>query len=135
MFDGPATPREQEKKERTPMRSTFRRLTLASTLVAAFGLGAAAARADECQTPEGLGRTLSGELKQVSGKNLIVTSKGEHIKFDKFDGVTVKGLKTDYAALKKGDYVVVCSKLLAKPRLAYEITVAEKPKDDAVDVE
>lgn len=116
------------------MRSTFRRLTLA-TLVAAFGLGAAGARADECQTPEGLGRTLAGELKQISGKNLIVTSKGEHIKFDKFEGVTVKGLKTNYGDLKKGDYVVVCSKLLAKPRLAYEITVAEKPKDEAVDLE
>jgi hypothetical protein len=116
------------------MRSTIRRLTLASGLAAAFALTAGAAHADECQTPEGLGRTLSGEVKQISGKNLIVTSKGEHIKFDKFDGVAVKGLKTDYAEIKKGDYVVVCSKLLAKPRLAYEITVAEKPKDEAVDM-
>ena len=45
----------------------------------------------------------------------------------------MKGLKTNYDDLKKGDYVVVCSKLLAKPRLAYEITVKEKPKDEAVD--
>ena len=44
------------------------------------------------------------------------------------------GLKTNYDDLKKGDYVVVCSKLLAKPRLAYSITVKEKPKDDAVDM-
>ena len=116
------------------MRSTIRRFALASAMLAALGLTSGAARADECQTPEGMGRTLSGELKQVSGKNLIVTSKGEHIKFDKFEGVTVKGLKANYADLKKGDYVVVCSKLLAKPRLAYEITVAEKPKDDAVDM-
>ncbi len=117
------------------MRSTIRRLTLAGGLVAALGFAAGAARADECQTPEGAGRTLEGELKQVSGKNIIVTSKGEHIKFDKFSGVAVKGLKTSYDALKKGDYVVVCSKLLAKPRLAYEVTVKEKPKDEAVDVE
>jgi hypothetical protein len=117
------------------MRSTIRRLTLASGLVAVLGFAAGAARADECQTPEGSGRTLEGELKQVSGKNLIVTSKGEHIKFDKFDGVAVKGLKSNYDDLKKGDYVVVCSKLLAKPRLAYEVTVKEKPKDEAVDVE
>ena len=116
------------------MRSTIRRLTLASGLAASLALTAGAARADECQTPDGMGRTLSGELKQVGGKNLIVTSKGEHIKFDKFDGVTVKGLKKDYGELKKGDYVVVCSKLLAKPRLAYEITVVEKPKDEAVDM-
>jgi hypothetical protein len=116
------------------MRSTIRRLTLASGLAAGLALAAGATHAEECQTPEGLGRTLSGEVKQISGKNLIVTSKGEHIKFDKFDGVTVKGLKKDYAEIKKGDYVVVCSKLLAKPRLAYEITVAEKPKDDAVDL-
>ena len=48
--------------------------------------------------------------------------------------MTVKGLKKDYGELKKGDYVVVCSKLLAKPRLAYEITVVEKPKDEAGDM-
>lgn len=121
------------------MRSTIRRITLAGGIAAALGLAAGTARAEECtvQTAGGavLGKTLSGELKQVSGKNLIVTSKGEHIKFDKYEGVTVKGLKTSYDALKKGDYVVVCSKLLAKPRLAYEITVQEKPKDDAVDVD
>ena len=121
------------------MRSTIRRFTLAGGLVLALGLAAGAARADECtvQTGEGAitGKTLSGELKQVSGKNLIVTSKGEQIKFDKYEGGVVKGLKTDYASLKKGDYVTVCSKLLAKPRLAYEITVQEKPKDEAVDVD
>jgi hypothetical protein len=116
------------------MRSTTQRLILAGGLAAALGL-AGAARADECTTPDGAGRTLEGELKQISNKNLIVTSKGEHIKFDKAPSSTVKGLKTDYADLKKGDYVVVCSKLLAKPRLAYEITVKEKPKDAAVDVE
>lgn len=116
------------------MRYPIRQLTLATGLAIAFALGAGAAHADECQTPDGMGRTLSGEVKQISGKNLIVTSKGEHIKFDKFDGVTVKGLKTEYGEIKKGDYVTVCSKLLAKPRLAYEITVAEKPKDDAVDL-
>jgi hypothetical protein len=121
------------------MRSTIRRFTLAGGLVAALGLAAGAARADECtvQTADGTinGKTLEGELKQVSGKNLIVTSKGEHIKFDKYEGAAVKGLKTSYDALKKGDYVVVCSKLLAKPRLAYEITVKEKPADEAVDVD
>jgi hypothetical protein len=117
------------------MRSTFRRFTLATGLIVALGASAGAALADECTTPEGAGRTLEGELKQVSGKNLIVTSKGEHIKFDKFASVAVKGLKTNYDDLKKGDWVVVCSKLLAKPRLAYEITVKEKPKDEAVEVE
>jgi len=119
------------------MTSTIQRITLAGGLVAALGLTAGAARADECnvQTPQGavMGKTLSGEIKQISGKNLIVTSKGEHIKFDRFEGAAVKGLKTNYDELKKGDYVVVCSKLLAKPRLAYEITVQEKPKDEAVD--
>jgi hypothetical protein len=121
------------------MCSTIRRITFAGGLVAALALGAAAARADECtvQTPQGpvTGKTLSGELKQVNSKNLIVTSKGEQIKFDRFEGGAVKGLKTSYDDLKKGDYVVVCSKLLAKPRLAYEITVQEKPKDEAVDVQ
>jgi hypothetical protein len=109
---------------------------IAVALVAAAALaGASAARADECPTPAGPGKTLEGEIKQVSGKNVIVTTKGEHIKFDKFDEVTVSGTKTSYADLKKGDWVVVCSKLLAKPRLAYAITVKEKPKDEAVDVE
>src|SRR4029450_2336514 len=117
------------------MRSTLRRLTLAGGLLAVLGLSAGAARADECQTPEGAGRTIEGEVKQVSGKNLIVTSKGEHIKFDKFASVTVKGLKRNDEALTKGASVVVCSKLLAKPRLAYEVRVKEKPKDEAVDVE
>jgi hypothetical protein len=116
------------------MRSTIRSLSLASGLVLALGLGADAARADECTTPQGAGRTLEGELKQISQKNLIVTSKGEHIKFDSLDGAPVTGLKTNYADLKKGDYVVVCSKLLAKPRVAYSITVKEKPKDEAVDM-
>lgn len=121
------------------MRSTIRRITLAGCLAAALGLVAGAARADECtvQTPGGpvSGKTLSGEVKQVSGKNLILSSKGEQIKFDRFDGAAVKGTKASYEDLKKGDYVTVCSKLLAKPRLAYEITVSEKPKDDAVDVD
>jgi hypothetical protein len=117
------------------MRSTIRSLAFAAGLATALGFAAGAARADECPTPEGLGRTLDGELKQVSGKNLIVTSKGEHIKFEKAGTVTVSGLKTTYDDLKKGDYVQVCSKLLAKPRLAYTITVKEKPKDEAVDEE
>lgn len=116
------------------MRRTIRTLIFGAGLAVTLGLAADAARADECPTPEGMGRTLEGELKQVSGKNLIVTSKGEHIKFEKFAGVAVKGLKANYDDLKKGDYVVVCSKLLAKPRLAYEITVKEKPKDEAVDM-
>jgi hypothetical protein len=118
------------------MRSirTIRSLTIAAGLAATLGFAASAARADECPTPEGLGRTLEGELKQVGGKELIVTSKGEHIKFAKFGSITVKGLKTTYDDLKKGDYVVVCSKLLAKPRMAYDITVKEKPKDEAVDM-
>jgi hypothetical protein len=116
------------------MRSTIRGITFAAAFAATLGLAAGAARADECQTPEGMGKTLEGELKQVSGKNLIVTSKGEHIKFDKFGTIAVKGMKTSYDELKKGDYVVVCSKLLAKPRMAYEITVKEKPKDEAVDM-
>jgi hypothetical protein len=116
------------------MRSMLRSLTLASGLVLAVGLGAGAARADECETPQGAGRTLEGELKQVTKKNLIITSKGEHIKFDAVEGAAITGLKTNYDDLKKGDYVVVCSKLLAKPRLAYSITVKEKPKDDAVDL-
>jgi len=116
------------------MRSTIRSLSLASGLVLALGFGAVAAHADECTTPQGAGRTLEGELKQISKKNLIVTAKGEHIKFDTVEGAPVTGLKTNFDDLKKGDYVVVCSKLLAKPRLAYSITVKEKPKDDAVDM-
>jgi|GEM_PF-6643528 len=119
--------------------SSIRGITLAGAVAASVAFGAGAARADECtvQTAEGAvnGRTLEGELKQITNKNLIVTSKGEQIKFDRYEAGAVKGLKTQYDDLKKGDYVVVCSKLLAKPRLAYEITVREKPKDEAVDVD
>ena len=120
------------------MRIRVRRFVLAAGLGAAF-LVAGSARADECsvQTAGGAinGKTLEGEVKQVSKKNLIVTTKGEHIKFDRFEGAAVKGLKANFDDLKKGDWVVVCSKLLAKPRLAYEVTVKEKPKDEAVDVD
>jgi hypothetical protein len=116
------------------MRTILRSLSLALALALALGLSAGAARADECDTGQGPGRTLEGDIKQISKKNLIVTSKGEHIKFDAAPGAPVTGLKTSYDDLKKGDYVTVCSKLLAKPRLAYSIIVKEKPKDDAEDL-
>lgn len=119
------------------MRS-YRKLIPAALLAFAFPFATAGvAWAGECevQTATGTvnGKTLEGEIKKVNKKQMIVRQYGEQIKFEPFDGAVVSGLKADYAKLKKGDWVVVCSKLLAKPRLAYSIEVIPTPDDGAVE--
>ena len=58
------------------MRSTIRRLTLASGLAATLALTAGAARADECQTPDGMGRTLARSLRARRSADADVRSVG-----------------------------------------------------------
>jgi len=61
---------------------------------------------------------------------VVDNKKGDKIKFEKHDSTTVAGTKTEWDALKKGDYVTVCSKMLEKPRYAYKVEASEPPADE-----
>lgn len=104
-------------------------------------LFAGAAQAGECEVEIGgsaqRGKTLEGDIKSVKkGKRakITITQYGEHIPFEPHEGVVVSGLKSDYGDLKRGDHVVVCGKLLAKPRVALGIEVKPAEEDAAEDL-
>ena len=116
------------------------RLTLSTLLISALSLalsGLAGAAECEAQGPDGTkisGKTLEGEIKIVNKKRLIVRQYGEQIQFQPQDYTVVSGKKDEFGKLKKGDWVIVCSKLLARPRIPYTIEVIDKPDDGAEDL-
>ncbi len=76
-------------------------------------------------------REFVGKVDKVDAKKLIVDNrKGDKVSFDKVAETTVEGTKTDWAALKKEDWVSVSWKMMDKPRKAYKITVMP-PKEEA----
>jgi len=97
--------------------------------VATFAFAyAPTASAIEC---EGMQRSFSGELQKANDKVIVVDNKkGDKIKFEQHASTTVTGVKTSWEDLKKGDYVEVCSKMLEKPRYAYQVVSMEPPKDE-----
>jgi hypothetical protein len=76
-------------------------------------------------------RDFKGKVDSIDAKAVIVDNrKGDKIKFDKIDTTTVKGEKTKWEDIKKGDWVAVASKMLEKPRKAYEVNVLP-PQEEA----
>lgn len=76
-------------------------------------------------------REFVGKIDKVDAKKLIVDNrKGDKVSFDKVEETTVEGEKTDWAALKKEDWVSVSWKMMDKPRKAYKINVMP-PKEEA----
>ena len=96
---------------------------IAAVLAVATFAFAPAAFAIEC---EGMQRSFTGELQKAKGKTIVVDNKkGDKIKFEQHSSTTVSGVKTKWDDLKKGDIVTVCSKMLEKPRYAYQVVSAE----------
>jgi hypothetical protein len=84
------------------------------------------------------GRTTEGEIRQITGKKLVLAKSGEMLELVPHDHSVVSGLKDSYKKLKKNDYVKVCfhrSMTKKDPRYAWSIEVVEKPADGAVDVD
>ena len=76
-------------------------------------------------------REFVGKVDKIDAKKLIVDNrKGDKVSFDKVAETTVEGTKTDWATIKKDDWVSVSWKMMDKPRKAYKITVMP-PKEEA----
>jgi hypothetical protein len=97
------------------------------------------ASAEDCTVKTADGKTINGRIfegmiKKVSKRDFTITKGGEMVKFVPYEGVEVKGEKTEYKKLKKDDWIRVCFRRMDKPRYAYEITVIPPPDDHAEDV-
>jgi hypothetical protein len=76
-------------------------------------------------------REFVGKVDKIDAKKLIVDNrKGDKVSFDKVAETTVEGEKTDWAAIKKEDWVAVSWKMVDKPRKAYKVRVMP-PKEEA----
>lgn len=97
------------------MVKAFRKVALLSLMLAPLALATVA----QAQL-----RDFKGKVDSIDEKAIIVDNrKGDKIKFDKIADTAVKGEKTKWEDIKKGDWVAVAAKMLEKPRKAYEVTV------------
>ena len=79
-------------------------------------------------------REFVGKIDKIDAKNLIVDNrKGDKVSFDKVPETTVEGEKTDWAKLKKEDWVSVSWKMMDKPRKAYKINVMPPKEEEGED--
>ena len=79
-------------------------------------------------------REFVGKIDKIDAKKLIVDNrKGDKVSFDKVEETTVEGVKTDWAALKKNDWVSVSWKMVDKPRKAYKISVMPPKEEEGED--
>lgn len=97
------------------MAKAFRKLVLLPLVLAPVVLATAA----HAQL-----RDFKGKVDSVAESSIIVDNrKGDKIKFEKIAETVVKGEKTKWEDIKKSDWVAVSSKMLEKPRKAYEVNV------------
>jgi len=76
-------------------------------------------------------REFVGKVDKIDDKKLIVDNrKGDKVSFDKVPETTVEGIKTEWKAIKKDDWVSVSWKMVDKPRKAYKVNVMP-PKEEA----
>ena len=79
-------------------------------------------------------REFVGKVDKIDAKKLIVDNrKGDKVSFDKVAETTVEGTKTDWAAIKKDDWVSVSWKMMDKPRKAYKINVMPPKEEEGAD--
>jgi hypothetical protein len=111
------------------MRSIVRRTALISIVM--FGLSLAFAGAASAQM-----REFTGKVDKITkkGKLIVDNRKGDKVSFVKVDTTEVTGEKSDWASIKKEDWVTVSWKMIDKPRKAYKINVLP-PRTEAGDDE
>lgn len=80
------------------------------------------------------GRVFEGMIRRKGKKDFTLTKGGEMVKFVPYQGMPVTGKKTEYAKLKRNDWVNVCFRRMDKPRYAYELIVIPAPDDHAKDL-
>jgi hypothetical protein len=79
-------------------------------------------------------REFVGKVDKIDAKKVIVDNrKGDKVSFDKVADTVVEGEKTDWAAVKKDDWVSVSWKMVDKPRKAYKVTVMPPKKEAGED--
>ncbi len=80
------------------------------------------------------GRVFGGMVRKKGKKSFTLTKGGEMVKFVPYQGMAVTGKRTEYAKLKRDDWVNVCFRRMDKPRYAYELIVIPAPDDHAEDL-
>jgi hypothetical protein len=80
-------------------------------------------------------REFGGRIDKISKKKLIVDNRmGDKVSFIRADETVVEGEgKTEWKALKKGDWVRVSWKFVDKPRKAYKVLVTPEQKEAGED--
>ena len=97
------------------------------------------AAAEDCKVVTADGKTINGRvfegmIRKKGKKSFTLTKGGEMVNFVPYKGMAVTGKKTDYAKVKRNDWVNVCFRRMDKPRYAYELVVIPAPNDDAEDL-
>ncbi len=103
-----------------------------------MGLPGSAA-AEDCKVVTADGKTINGRvfegmIRKKGKKSFTLTKGGEMVNFVPYKGMAVTGKKTDYAKVKRNDWVNVCFRRMDKPRYAYELIVIPAPADHAKDL-
>ena len=90
------------------------------------------------------GRVFTGEVKSNRNKKVkevdkklpevVIRQGGDPVPFVAHEAAVVSGLKSEIGKVKKGDWVKICGKGMARPRWAYAIEVIPEP-DVGEDVE
>jgi hypothetical protein len=77
-------------------------------------------------------REFTGKVDKITkkGKLIVDNRKGDKVSFVKIDTTEITGVKTEWNAIKKDDWVTVSWKMIDKPRKAYKIHVMPPREDD-----
>jgi hypothetical protein len=113
------------QREMASMRKMIRRTALFAILAMVLPLALPSVASAQM-------REFSGKIDKVTegGKLIVDNRKGDKVSFVKIDTTEVTGEKTDFADLKKDDWVTVSWKMIDKPRKAYKIQVLPPREDD-----
>ncbi len=69
-------------------------------------------------------REFSGKVTEISGDKLVIDNRrGDRVWFSRSEATVVKGAKTSWQAIEKGDWVSVSWKMVDKPRVAHKVVV------------
>ena len=99
------------------MGQIVRRLGLAGLMVVALSFAFATVASAQM-------REFTGRIERVSAGQLVVGNRaGDQLSFAAASGVVVRGAKSSWGELAKGDFVTVSWKLDDEPRKAHAVVV------------
>ena len=113
----------------------MRKFSRLFVLIAVVGLVGGALSLPEVSYAQGSMREFTGRIDKIKKKKLIVDNRmGDKVSFVKADETEVKGEKTSWKKLKKGDWVTVSWKFIDKPRKAYIVVVIPEKSEAGEDL-